>query len=63
MLFFSGRISAIIVAGGRESSVVHLLIGNLGIKQLPTLPQNIDYSSMVAHDGTILLCGGFGNEN
>ena len=35
---------------------------DLGIKQLPNLPQNIHESSMVAHNGTILLCGGWHNE-
>ena len=59
MLLFSGRISGIIVAGG---SSVDFLAGDLKIKKLPTLPQNINGSSMVAHNGTILLCGGFGNE-
>ena len=40
-----------------------ILLEDLGIKQLPNLPQNIDGSSMVAHNGTILLCGGQGNSN
>ena len=31
------------------------------MKQLPNLPHKISASSMVAHDGNILLCGGFGN--
>ena len=61
MFLYLGRITGIIVAGGVGRSVVNFLTGDLGIKQLPTLPQNIDYSSMVAHNGTILLCGGFGN--
>ena len=39
-----------------------ILPEDLGIKQLPNLPQNIDGSSMVAHNGTILLCGGWSNE-
>ena len=51
-----------IVAGGYESPVVDFLTGDLEIKQLPYLPQGIDGSSMVAYNGTILLCGGFGNE-
>ena len=59
MLFFSGRISGIIVAGGHnECSSVDFLAGDLGMKQLPSLPHNIIGSSMVAHNGTILLCGG-----
>ena len=61
MLLFLGRISGIIVAGGSRSSV-DFIIGDLGMKQLPTLPRNIEYSSMVAHDGTILLCGGWDNK-
>ena len=35
---------------------------DLGIKQLPNLPKDIRGSSMVTHNGTILLCGGFQNE-
>ena len=67
MLLFSGRISGIIVAGGYDgsrdgSSRVDFLAGDLGMKQLPTLPRNIEYSLMVAHNGTILLCGGRNNE-
>ena len=50
-----GRISATIVAGGYRRSSVDILPEDLGIKQLPNLPQNIDDSSMVAHNGTILL--------
>ena len=54
-------ISGIIVAGGLGSSTVDFLTGDLRIEQLPTLPQNISGSSMVTHNGTILLCGGIGN--
>ena len=61
-MLFIGWITGIIVAGGYESPVVDFLTGDLGIKQLPYLPQGIDGSSMVSHFGTILLCGGFGNE-
>ena len=63
MLLFSGRISGIIVAGVSSygSSRVDFLVGDQGIKQLPNLRKKISASSMVAHDGTILLCGGFGN--
>ena len=56
-----GRISATIVAGGYRRSSVDILPEDLGIKQLPNLPKGIDGSSMVTHNGTILLCGGFGN--
>ena len=38
-----------------------ILPEDLGIKQLPNLPNRIDASSMVAHNGTILLCGGIYN--
>ena len=66
MLLFSERISGIIVAEGCDvssfgSSRVDFLVGDQGMKQLPNLPQNINGSSMVAHDGTILLCGGKNN--
>ena len=61
MLCSLGRITGIIVAGGFERSVVDFLTGDLSVKKLPTLPQNIDGSKMVSHFGTILLCGGFGN--
>ena len=66
ILLFSGRISGITVAGGcGGSSRVDFLAGDLGVIQLPNLPQkghNINGSSMVAHFGTILLYGGWGNE-
>ena len=39
-----------------------ILPEDLGIKQLPNLPNRIDASSMVAHNGTILLCGGWDNK-
>ena len=61
-MLFLGRISGIIVAGGFRSSTVDYLTGDLRIEQLPTLPQNIYSSSLVAHNGTVLLCGGMGNE-
>ena len=38
-----------------------ILPEDLGIKQLPNLPNRVDGSSMVAHNGTVLLCGGQGN--
>ena len=59
---FPGKISGIIVAGGCGSSAVDFLAGDLRIKQLPNLPKKIAASSMVAHFGTILLCGGINNE-
>ena len=62
MLLSLGRITGIIVAGGFQSSVVNFLTGDLRMKKLPTLPQNINGSKMVSHFGTILLCGGLGNE-
>ena len=52
-----------IVAGGNFSSNVDFLTGDLGIKQVPKLPKEICSSSMVVHNGTIILCGGWGNSN
>ena len=40
---------------------MELLPEDLGIKQLPNLPNRIDGSSMVTHNDTILLCGGENN--
>ena len=62
-MLFPGRITCIIVAGGIGSSVVDFLTGDLRITQLPNLPQNIHRSSMVSHNGIILLYGGFGNSD
>ena len=62
MFLSLGRISGIIVAGGVGSSM-DFLAGDLGMKHLPNLPKDIYGSSMVAHFGTILLCGGFGNSD
>ena len=66
MLLFSGKISGMIIAGGYDvsrdgSSSVDFFAGDLGMKQLPNLPQNINGSSLVSHNGNIILCGGFGN--
>ena len=65
MLLFLERIFGIIVAGGYDeddkSSKVDFSVGDLGIKQLPNLPHEFSDSSMVAHNGTILLCGGWNN--
>ena len=56
------RTSIIIVAGGFEVSDVEVLIGgHETTKQLPNLPEDIDASSMVLHNGNILLCGGWDN--
>ena len=55
--WFLGRISGIIVAGGDGHSAVDFLTEDLGIKQLPNLPQKIHGSSMFAHNGTIILSG------
>ena len=46
-----------IIAGGSKAGV-EVLTGDLGTKRLPNLPRKIDESSMVVHNGTILLCGG-----
>ena len=51
-----------IIPGGIGSHLVDFFIGDLGIKKLPNLPLNIYGSSMVAHFGTILMCGGKYNE-
>ena len=61
MLLSLGRITGIIVAGGFQSSAVDFLTGDLKVKKLPILPQNIYSSSVVEHNGTILLCGGMNN--
>ena len=50
-----------VIAGGSYKSSVEVLTGELGTKQLPNLPEEISASSMVLHDGTILLCGGWNN--
>ena len=49
-----GRISGIIVAGGDGSCSVDFWAGDLGIKKLPNLPQEIAGQSMVLHNGTII---------
>ena len=67
---FSGRNCCIIVAGGwpvqsdiqRKLSDVEVLAKDIGIKQLPNLPAGNIGSSMVLHNGTILLCGGYDEE-
>ena len=66
MLLHLERICGVIVAGGDDgrdvSSVVDFLAGDLWIKQLPNLPQEIAGPSMVIHNGTIIMCGGWGNK-
>ena len=77
MIFWiSANISCIIVAGGNEGPSVEVLTDNRRTKELPNLPKHVkgnqdtfsknakvDYSrsSLVLHDGTILLCGGRNN--
>ena len=51
-----------VIAGGAGQSCVEVLTGDIGSKQLPNLPAEIIYSSMVLHNGTILLCGGYQNK-
>ena len=58
MFLSLGRISGIIVAG----SSVDILTRDLRIKQLPNVPDRSHGSSTVAHNRTILLCGGIGND-
>merc|ERR1711963_60853 len=55
------KISCIIIVGGNNTSSVEVLTGDLGTKQLPNLPRRIESSSMVLHNETILLCGGYEN--
>ena len=61
MLLLLGRIFGIIVAGGEGFSRVDFFTGDLRIKNPPNLPKESLGSSMVAHNGTIFLCGGWGN--
>ena len=64
---FSARTSCIFIAGGSnalgiKSTDGEVLTGNLEIKPLPNLRRTCN-SSMVLHNGTILLCGGYQNKN
>ena len=66
MSLLSAKISCIYITGGSkatliESSFEEILTGDVEIKQLPNL-QGTSYSSLVLHNGTILLCGGINNE-
>ena len=57
--------SCIIIAGGIENGnlvSVGILTGDFNTKEPPNLPKTIVESSMVIHDGTILLCGGRNNK-
>ena len=62
-MFFSfpERVSCVIIAGGYNKSSVEVLTDDLGTRQLPNLPDEIWRSSMILHNGTILLCGGHNN--
>ena len=51
-----------VIVGGYKKSSVEFLIGDLGTKKHPKLPKEIFGSSMVLHNGTILLCGGEKNK-
>ena len=66
MIVFVLDTSCVIVAGGLKSGVgvsnVEVLTEELKLKKLPNLPGNIDGSSMALHNGTILICGGWGNK-
>ena len=43
------------------NTTVEVLTRDLGTKQLPNLPDEIEGSSVVMHNGIMLLCGGFYN--
>ena len=53
--------SCTIVFGGGGSTTVEVLTRDIGTKQLPNLPDEIEGSSVVMHNGIMLLCGGFYN--
>ena len=58
-LSFSEKIHCIVIAGGYDECSVKVLTGDFGTKQLSNWPEErISQSSMVLHNGTILLCGG-----
>ena len=61
IISISERISCTIVFGGGGSTTVEVLIGDLGTKQLPNLPDEMEASSVLRHNGTMLFCGGFYN--
>merc|ERR1711963_953245 len=56
------NITCIIRSGGEVSAeTVEVLFGDFKTKKLTNLPQAIASSSMVLHDGAILLSGGYPN--
>ena len=65
----SEKVSQIVIAGGyRDTSgiqgvrlgVIEILTGDKPTKLIPDLPENIvDSTSLVLHNGNILLCGGY----
>ena len=64
-ILFSDKISCILIAGGSIANEVRskyneILTEDLKIKQLPNLQQSFT-TSMVLHNGIILLCGGYKN--
>ena len=65
MLSFLEKKSCIIAAGGPGSvqsiKTVEVIFGDLGTKHLKSLPEGFEASSIVLHDGSILLCGGYTN--
>ena len=65
VIFFSEKTFCIIVGGGYGNgniySTLEVLTGDLGRLQLPNLPEDISGSSMVKHNGNILVCGGLRN--
>ena len=67
-ILFSDKVSCILIAGGSiafgvRSKFNEILTGDLKIKQLPNLQQSYS-TSIVSHNGTLLMCGGYKeNEN
>ena len=63
IVFFSERVSCIIVVGGYgyEGSHVEVMTGDLRLKQIPNVPKEIQIPSMVLYEGDILRCGGARN--
>ena len=60
-------VSCILIAGGYKTSTgtsdVEILAGNLKINVFPNLPSENENPSMILHNGTILLCGGWRTES
>ena len=63
MFSFSAKISCIIVAGSVKSGCfgIEVFTGEFHGLQLSSLPLEISDSSLVLHNGTILICGGWKN--